>query len=106
MDLIEIFTIIILKIDLKKVKLSQAAEYDCLRQQIGINIDTALSGSRAGQWIGGRLKNKKIYLFFRVSDPQKAKKYILRLLRRFDILHEAEFRLKEKKIKYKNYTFV
>jgi len=105
-ELIEIFKIIILKIDLTNVKLSSETEYDCLRQQLGININTSLSGSRAGQWIGGRVKNKKMYIFFRVSDPPKAKKYILRLLGNYNILSNAKIRIKEKTIKWRNYAFM
>ena len=77
-----------------------------MRQQLGININTSLSGPRLGQWIGGRLKKKKIYLYFRVSDPPKAKRYILRLLINCDILADAKIRVKVKKIRWRNYTFI
>ena len=106
MEVLEIFQIIILKIDLKKVNTSPIAEYDDLRQQLGININTALSGPRIGQWIGGRLKNKKIYLFFKVSDPFEAKKRILSLLKNYNILSKAKILIKTKTIKWGNYTFV
>lgn len=106
MELVELFRIIILKIDLGKAKLVTQPEYESLRQELGININTSLSGSRAGQWIGGRIKNDKIFLFFRVSDPSKAKKFILRLLNNWDILSDAKIRIKEKKIKWRNYTLI
>jgi hypothetical protein len=55
-----------------------------------------LSGSRAGQWIGGRTKNNKIFLFFRLIYPSKAKKFILRLLNNLDIFSDAKIRIKVK----------
>lgn len=86
MKLVQVFTIIILKIDLTKVKLNPVNKYENLRQQIGVDINTVLSGPRVGRWIGGRVKKKIIYLFFRVSDPPKAKRYILRSLRNYNLI--------------------
>ena len=106
MELIELFRIIILKIDLKDVELRSNADYEDLRQELGVNINTSLSGPRVGKWIGGRVKNKKIYLFFRISDPPKAKKYILRLIRNYNMLSNAKIRIKEKRIRWKNYAFI
>ena len=106
MEIVEFFKIMILTIDLKNVNLGPAPNYDGLRQQIGLTIDTSLSGPRAGQWIGGRTKNKKIYLFFRVSDPVKAKKFILRSLGNQDILSKAKIRITEKHIKWNNYALL
>jgi hypothetical protein len=106
MKLVELFKIIILKIDLKKTGLSTISEYESLRQELGVQINTALSGPRAGQWIGGRVKNKKIFLFFRVSDPPKAKQFILRLLNTYPILSDATIRIKGKSMKWRNYTFI
>ena len=98
MKLVQVFTFIILKIDLTKVKLNPVNKYENLRQQIGVDINTVLSGPRIGQWIGGRVKKKIIYLFFRVSDPPKAKRYILRSLRNYNILTNAKIRIKGKKL--------
>ena len=106
MELVELFKIIILKIDLAKAKLIPQREYEALRQELGININTSLSGSRVGQWIGGRIKNNKIFLFFRVSDPSKAKEFIRRLISNYDMLSNAKIRMKEKKIKWGNYTLI
>lgn len=106
MQLVELFRIIILRIDLGKATLVPQPEYESLRQELGITINTSLSGSRAGQWIGGRTKNSKIFLFFRVSDPSKTKKFILRLLNNWDILSDAKIRIKEKKIKWGNCTLI
>jgi hypothetical protein len=52
MELIDIFNIILLKIDLKKVTSLPESYYDRFRQELGININTSLSGPRIGQWIG------------------------------------------------------
>jgi methylglyoxal synthase len=106
MEWVELFKIIILKIDLAKAKLIPPQEYEAIRQELGININTSLSGSRAGQWIGGRIKNNKIFLFFRVSDPSKAKASILRLISNYDILSDAKIRMRGKKIKWANYTLI
>lgn len=106
MELIELFRIIILKIDLKGVELRSNADYEDLRQELGVNINTSLSGPRVGKWIGGRVKNKKIYLFFRVSDPPKAKKNILRLVGNYNMLSNAKIRIKEKHIRWKNHAFI
>ena len=106
MALMKIFRIIVLKINMKKVELSPVFKYDDLRQQLGMNINSALVGSRSGQWIGGRLKKKKIYLYFRVSDPLKARKYILRILRNCNQLADAKIRIKEKTIKWGNPAIV
>jgi len=95
-----------LKIDLNKVGLSTISEYESWRQELGVNINTALSGPRAGQWIGGRTKNKKLYLFFSVSDPLKAKKFILRLLGNYPLLSDANIRIKEKSITWRNRAFI
>ena len=59
-----------------------------------------------GEWIGGRVKNDKIFLIFRVSDPSKAKAFILRLIRNYDLLSDAKVRIKEKKMKWGNYTVI
>jgi hypothetical protein len=106
MALIELFRIIILMIDLKNVKPGSCMDYDRLRQELGVNIDTSLSGPRVGKWIGGRVKNKKIYLYFRVSDPPKAKEYILRLVKNYNILSEAKICINEKRIRWKNHAFI
>jgi hypothetical protein len=106
MELIELFRIIILKIDLKDVELRPNADYEGLRQELGVNINTSLSGPRVGKWFGGRVKNKKIYLIFRVSDPPKAKKYILRLIGNYNMLSNAKIRIKEKRIRWKNHAFI
>ena len=81
-------------------------DYEGLRQELGVTINTSLSGPRVGKWIGGRVKNKKIYLFFRVSDPSKARKYILRLIENYNLLSNAKVRLKEKRIRWKNHAFI
>ena len=106
MELIELFRIIILKIDLKGVNLGSYADYESLRQELGVNINSSLSGPRAGKWIGGRVKKQKIYLFFRVSDPPKAKKHILRLIGNYNMLSNAKIRIKEKRIRWKNHAFI
>jgi hypothetical protein len=106
MELVELFKILILKIDLANAKLIPQREYESLRQELGININTSLSGSRAGQWIGGRIKKNKIFLFFRVSDSSKAKLVILRLVSNYDILSDAKVTIKKKKIKWGNYTVI
>jgi len=106
MELIELYRIIILKIDLKDVNLGSYADYESLRQELGVNIDASFSGPRVGKWIGGRVKNKKIYLFFRVSDPPKAKKHILRLVGNYSMLSNAKIRIKEKRIRWRNHAFI
>ena len=106
MEWVELFKIIILKIDLAKAKLIPQREYEALRQELGITINTSLSGSRAGRWIGGRIKNHKIFLFFRASDPSKAKKFILRVLNNWDRLFDARIRNIEKKLKWGNHTLI
>jgi hypothetical protein len=100
MELIKPFKTIILKIDLSKVKAVPKREYESLRQELGININTSLSGSRAGEWIGGRIKKNNILLFFRVSDSPKAKAFILRLISNYHLLSNATVRIKEKKMKW------
>jgi hypothetical protein len=97
---------ILLKIDLKNVKLRPGMQYDHLRQQLVVNIDTALSGSRTGQWAGSRVKKNQIYLFFRASDPPKAKEKIDHLLKTCELLSPAKIRTKEKTMKWRNYTFM
>ncbi len=62
MELIELFRIIILKIDLKGVNLRLYADYESLRQELGVNINSSLSGPRVGKWIGGRKKQKNILI--------------------------------------------
>jgi hypothetical protein len=71
-----------------------------LRQQLGLTIDAALAWPRAGQWIGGRTKKKKIYLFFKVSDPAKARNFIMRSLDNQGIIGKAKIRIKAKRIKW------
>jgi methylglyoxal synthase len=106
MELIELFRIIILILDLKDIKLGTYTDYEDFRQELGVNINTCLSGPRAGNWIGGRVKKKRIYLFFRVSDPTKAKKCILKLIDNYTILNSAKIRIKEKSIRWKNHAFI
>jgi hypothetical protein len=102
MNLIDVFRILILKIDLTHVDLGTAANYEGLRQQLGLTIDAALAGPRAGQWIGGRTRKKKIYLFFKVSDPAKARNFIMRSLDNQGMLGKAKIRIKAKRTKWHN----
>jgi hypothetical protein len=106
MNWVDVFRLLILKIDLTHVALGPTPNYEGLRQQLGLTIDAALSGPRAGQWIGGRTKDKKIFLFFRVSDPSKAKQFILRSLENHAMLDQAKIRMKEKRLKWHNYAVV
>jgi hypothetical protein len=106
MELIEVFKIIILKIDLSNIKSSQRIDYEHLRQELGVNIDTSLAGPRSGQWIGGRTRKQKIYLFFRVSDPSKTMKLISRLLDEYKFPSGTKIRLKKKTIMWQNYALV
>ncbi|MGD8701401.1 MAG: hypothetical protein PVG51_11760 [Desulfosarcina sp.] len=106
MNVIDLFRILILKIDLTHVNLGPAPNYEGLRQQLGLTIDAALAGPRAGQWIGGRTKKKKIYLFFKVSDPPKARNFIMRSLDNHGMLGKAKIRIKAKRIKSRNIAVV
>jgi hypothetical protein len=100
MNVIDVFRLLILKIDLTHVAPGPAPNYEGLRQQLGLTIDAALAGPRAGQWIGGRTKKKKIYLFFKVSDPAKARNFIMRSLDNQGIIGKAKIRIKAKRIKW------
>jgi hypothetical protein len=106
MEWVELFKIIIVKINLAHVRLGPTPNYDGLRQQLGLTIEAALSGPKAGQWIGGRTQKKKIYLFFKVSDPAKAITFIKRSLGNQELLGKARIRIKEKRIKRYNFAFV
>ncbi len=106
MEWIELFKVIILIIDLKNANVDSYPDYEHLRQELGVNINTSLSGPRVGKWVGGRVKNQKIYLYFRVSDPAKAKKHIVRLLDNYTLFKDAKVRIKEKRIGWKTHAFI
>jgi hypothetical protein len=106
MKMIDVFRLLILKIDLTRAALGPAPNYEGLRQQLGLTINAALAGPRAGQWIGGRTRKKKIYLFFKVSDPVKARSFIMRSLDNQDMLGKAKIRIKAKLIRGRNIAVV
>jgi hypothetical protein len=106
MEIINLSTIIVLKVDLKKVRMRRADMCESLRQELGVILDSTLSGSRYGHWIGGRTKNNKIYLLFRVSDPTKAKICIKKMLDNCGLPSNAKIKIKQKTIIGSNYAFI
>lgn len=106
MEIIKLFTIIVLRVDLRKAQMGRSETCESLRQYLGIIIDSTLSGSRCGHWIGGRTKGNKIYLMFRVSDPAKAKMYMKNVLDNCGLPPNAKIKMKQKTIIGNNYAFV